>query len=48
MALLRARRVLANMKFENDEEEMAAQILSRSLEEPLRIIASNAGVDGAK
>jgi chaperonin GroEL len=48
VALLRARRVLSKMKFENDEEEMAAQILSRSLEEPLRIIANNAGVDGAK
>jgi chaperonin GroEL len=48
VALLRARHVLAKMKFENDEEEMAAQIITRSLEEPLRIIASNAGTDGAK
>ncbi|MCX6779766.1 MAG: chaperonin GroEL [Candidatus Magasanikbacteria bacterium] len=48
IALLRARRVLKDMKFENDEEEMAAQILMRALEEPIRIIANNAGVDGAK
>lgn len=48
VALLRARRVLKDMKFENDEEEMAAQILMRALEEPVRIIAQNAGVDGAK
>lgn len=48
VALLRARRVLKDMKFANDEEEMAAQILMRALEEPVRIIASNAGVDGAK
>ncbi len=48
VALLRARRVLKDMKFANDEEEMAAEILMRSLEEPVRIIAQNAGVDGAK
>lgn len=48
VALLRARRVLKDMKFANDEEEMAAQILMRALEEPVRIIAQNAGVDGAK
>ncbi len=48
VALLRARRVLKDMKFDNDEEEMAAQILMRALEEPVRIIAQNAGVDGAK
>lgn len=48
VALLRARRVLKDLKFNNDEEEMAAQIVERSLEEPLRIIAQNAGVDGAR
>jgi len=48
VALLRARHVLKKIKFENDEEEMAAQIVMRSLEEPLRIIAQNAGVDGAR
>ncbi len=48
VALLRARLVLKGMKFANDEEEMAAQILIRALEEPIRIIAQNAGVDGAK
>jgi len=47
IALLRARRVLSG-KTTNDDDAMAAQILYRALEEPLRIIAANAGMDGAK
>jgi len=46
VALLRAVKVLENLNLEN-EEKVAVNILRRALEEPLRMIAQNAGVDGA-
>jgi len=46
VALLRAGRVLENLKL-SDEEKVAVGILRRALEEPVRQIAENAGVDGA-
>ncbi len=46
VALIRASKVLDSMKLEN-EEAVAVGILKRALEEPLRQIAQNAGVDGA-
>ncbi|MBI5022896.1 MAG: chaperonin GroEL [Candidatus Magasanikbacteria bacterium] len=46
VALLRARNVLANLKLEGDEK-IGANILFRSLEEPVRQIAENAGKDGS-
>lgn len=46
VALLRAKDSVAQLKLENDEK-LGAQIVERALEEPLRIIASNAGFDGA-
>ena len=46
VALLRAMKVLDNVKLEG-EEVVAAGILRRALEEPLRLIAENAGADGA-
>ncbi|MBP9760759.1 MAG: chaperonin GroEL [Candidatus Magasanikbacteria bacterium] len=46
VALLRAVRALDNVNF-SDEEMLAVQILRRALEEPLRIIARNAGYEGA-
>jgi len=46
VALVRAIKVLGNIKLEN-EEAVAIGILVRALEEPLRQIAINAGVDGA-
>jgi len=46
IALLRAKDVLAGLKLEGDEK-FGAQIIERSLEEPLRIIASNAGFDAS-
>ncbi len=47
VALVRAIRVLDDVVFADKEEEVAAVILRRALEEPLRQIAENAGVDGA-
>lgn len=46
VALIRAIKVLENLKLDN-EEAVAIGILRRALEEPLRMIAQNAGVDGA-
>ncbi|MBD3311144.1 MAG: chaperonin GroEL [Candidatus Magasanikbacteria bacterium] len=45
VALLRASRVLDSLSL-NDEENVAINILKRSLEEPIRIIAHNAGYEG--
>ena len=46
VALLRAVKALESLKLEK-EEEVAKNILSRALEEPIRQIAQNAGIDGA-
>ncbi len=46
VALLRAVKALDNLNLES-EEKVAVGILRRALEEPLRMIAQNAGVDGA-
>jgi len=46
VALLRASLVLENLKLEGDEQT-GANILKRAVEEPIRQIAQNAGVDGA-
>lgn len=46
VALIRAQRALLNMKLEGDEQ-LGVQIIRRALEEPLRIIASNAGADAS-
>ncbi len=46
VALVRAIKILETMKLEH-EEAVAVNILRRALEEPLRQIAANAGVDGA-
>lgn len=46
VALVRAIKSLENVNLEN-EEAVAVNILRRALEEPLRQIAFNAGVDGA-
>ena len=47
VALLRALSALENMKLENPEEEIGVNILRRAIEEPVRQIAENAGIDGA-
>ncbi len=46
VALIRAAKALDGLKLEH-EEEVAVKILRRALEEPLRQIAENAGVDGS-
>ena len=46
VALIRAARVLETLQL-SPEENVAVRILYRALEEPLRQIAANAGVDGA-
>ena len=45
-ALLRASQQIAKGKF-NDEEKFGANIIKRACEEPIRQIATNAGLDGA-
>ena len=45
VALLRARRVLANLKGANLDEESGIRLVERALEDPLRQIVSNAGVE---
>ncbi len=46
VALLRAQEVVGKLKLEGDEQ-LGAQIIVRALEEPLRIISSNAGYEAS-
>ncbi len=46
VALLRAQKALDNLKVANEDEKMGVEIIKRALEDPLRQIAINAGVDG--
>lgn len=46
VALLRSLHALENIKLENDEQT-GINILKRALEEPIRQISQNAGIDGA-
>ena len=46
VALIRAVSSLANLKF-NDDRQYGVNVIRRAIEEPLRQIASNAGVEGA-
>src|SRR5205823_6434153 len=46
VAYLRARKVLEGLKLEGDERT-GANIIKRALEEPLRKIVSNAGLEGS-
>ncbi len=45
VALLRARRVLADLKGANLDEDSGIRLVARALEEPLRRIVGNAGVE---
>ncbi|MGC9330368.1 MAG: chaperonin GroEL [Bacteroidales bacterium] len=47
VAYIRSLEALDNLKYENKDEETGIKIICRALEEPLRIIANNAGVDGS-
>ncbi len=46
-ALLHASTVLNNLKGENEEQNAGIKIIQRAIQEPLRQIVYNAGVDGA-
>ena len=46
-ALVRAADKLAELKVENEEESFGVRIVRRALEEPLRQIAENAGLEGS-
>ncbi|MBD40946.1 MAG: chaperonin GroEL [Flavobacteriaceae bacterium] len=47
VALLRSRAKLDNLKANNDDQSTGIQIISRSLESPLRTIVENAGGEGS-
>ena len=47
VAYIRATEALAGLKGDNDDESTGIHIVARAIEEPLRQIAENAGVDGS-
>ncbi|MEO5346126.1 MAG: chaperonin GroEL [Magnetococcus sp. YQC-9] len=47
VALLRARSALENLQVANDDQKVGVSIVRRALEEPVRIIAENAGAEGS-
>ncbi len=47
VALLRAKKVLGDIKAENADEATGIQIVSRAVESPLRTIVENAGLEGS-
>ncbi len=47
VAYIRAIRSLNKVKFENEDEKTGVRIVKRALEEPLRMIAENAGIEGS-
>jgi chaperonin GroEL len=47
VALLRAQSVLKDMKLADADEQVGVRIIERALEEPIRHIATNAGVEGS-
>ena len=47
VAYIRAAEALKNLKGENDDETTGIHIIARAIEEPLRMISENAGVDGS-
>jgi len=47
VAYIRAGETLANLKGENEDETTGIRIVAKAIEEPLRQIAENAGVDGS-
>jgi chaperonin GroEL len=47
VALIRAQRALKTLKLDEHDEQIGVDIVRRSLEEPMRMIAQNAGVEGS-
>ncbi len=46
IALIRSKKVLDDLKLEDEDEQMGVEIIKKSLEEPLRQIAENSGING--
>src|SRR5690606_10716540 len=47
VALVRAQRALATLKFDDRDEQIGVEIIRRAIEEPLRMIVQNAGGEGS-
>jgi chaperonin GroEL len=47
VAFIRAQKAVGKLKFEDEDEQSGANIVKRALEEPLRMIAQNAGNEGS-
>ncbi len=47
VAYVRAAEALKTLKGDNDDETTGIHIIAKAIEEPMRLIAANAGVDGA-
>src|SRR5687767_7094056 len=47
VAMLRSQRALKGLKFDDAEEQVGVEIVRRALEEPIRMIAQNAGAEGS-
>ena len=47
VAYIRAQKALEGLKAENDDEQTGIQIIRRAIEEPLRQIVENAGLEGS-
>jgi chaperonin GroEL len=47
VAFIRAQKAVGKLKFEDEDEQAGANIVKRALEEPLRMIAQNAGNEGS-
>ena len=46
-ALIRAAETLKSVKPENEDEKLGVEIIKRAVEEPLRMIVENAGIEGS-
>src|SRR6266498_1975918 len=47
VALIRCLSVLENLKLPDEDEQIGVNIVKRAIEEPTRVLASNAGVEGS-
>jgi chaperonin GroEL len=47
VALVRAQRSLKGLKFDDHDEQIGVDIVKRAVEEPIRMIAQNAGAEGS-